>query len=108
MNINWNEIKEKYPKSFYKIVDYHFNIELIDDLDNSNIFRDFCYCDIEEFFDSQNYIIVIDYNTDNNFCIDIYQNEYCLYSSYKILFENRIKAKEQAIYKAFEILEESL
>ena len=64
-----------------------------------------CYCDLEKFFD------------DNGLEIEIYRNDFNNSWTFRITGQkfvimppeySRQQAKEQAIYKAFEILEEKL
>jgi hypothetical protein len=48
INIGWNKIKEKYPKSFASFWRKHPDINI-----------PVCYCDIESFFDENSIIINI-------------------------------------------------
>lgn len=121
--IDWNKIKEKWPKSYNKIIkDLCLTY---DDFTNKLYFSTLyelyeykhwiCFCDLVDFFDSWGIIIYITYfNNDtigNFFCM--YDYRICnaetaenYYSSEGII--NRNDAKIQAVYKAFEILEKQL
>jgi hypothetical protein len=121
MNIDWNKIKKEYPKSFDKCIEYlnkkyggdnfyqvifikekeiYFQVEGSDPIY-------LCYCDIEKFFDDIGIIINIAHN------LLYLRYDYIIYSLSSKLDtisgnENfRQEAKEQAIYKAFEILEKN-
>jgi hypothetical protein len=121
IDIDWKEIKEKYSNALEKYCKY-FNIYYYEDFDTcfyeESEFKHNdgsclilpvrkCYCDIEKFFDDNGVIITIDsaYMKQYWFVIEtdqkIYNHEVDCYSS-------RQEAKEQAIKKAFEILEEQL
>jgi hypothetical protein len=45
MSINWNEIKQKYPKAYE-----HYEYWIVEESTCNNEFES-CFCDIEEFFD---------------------------------------------------------
>jgi hypothetical protein len=118
MNIDWNLIKRKYPKAYEKFLKtdkYNYGFGFF-------IPKDICFCDIEKFFDSLGIITEIVY------CSKTFQNIYddpCWYyiiqkkdmitNEFKGFVEiiekyyfTRQEAKEQAILKAFEILENKL
>lgn len=123
MNIDFKMIKEKCPKAYKMFKDYYqddwcnfcgTDLSKCDcDKDSDYSLRDVCYCDFEKFFDEDQGIIII-------ICLhDEYEAfVYTIYSKKesKIIFESdfdlnwkmREEAKEQAIYKAFKILEKKL
>ncbi len=121
MNIDWKLIKEKYPKSYEKFIDCIFFkpfkiAKIQSDLDYL-IIKDnliilgaykisFCFCDLEKFFDEQGIIILYKHRI-GHFQIEIRnKNISLLWCS--PLTETRQEAQEQAIYKAFEIMENKL
>ena len=115
MNINWEEIKERYPNSYKMlgiwIISYKFkSIGWAEPKD----YEQLCYCDLEKFFDDNGIIIEILANFDymegfNRFSWSITGKNINRENTYsKIDYETRNEAKEQAIYKAFEILEKRL
>lgn len=118
MNIDWDLIKEKYQKGYENYLQYIFeknkiiNIMWDEDLYENieDLIKKSCYCDLEKFFDDNGIIIEINYWHINCFNFDITNSK-----TNKILYEQQLgeiktrqKAKEQVIYKAFEILEEKI
>jgi hypothetical protein len=106
MNINWQEIKEKYPKG-YEVCRRYFNI-------SSNYPEDWgclCFCDIETFFDNNNLFIEISFHAiTNNWRWEIYtrgNKGWWLYIDFGHVPEGqgRPEAKIEAIKKAFEIFQ---
>ena len=93
MNINWQEIKEKNPKALNKFGEFS---EVNKYMVEHGIYINICYCDLEEFFDD----IGIDLLE-----LLIKIKNYCKKDEFP--FHKKL-AKEQAIYKAFEIFEEQL
>ena len=109
MNINWQEIKEKYPNAFKLFVDFmgytkqkyfngwndwvKFNLELR------------CYCDLEKFFDDNGIYIEIYINPIDKKTWNVSIDKYDIFL---ISIRSRQEAKEQAIIKGFEILEQQL
>ena len=120
MNIDWNEIKEKYPK-IWKIFLKKINVEYFVSPMGYQFLRkyneytcqydiDICYCDIEKFFDDNELLILLDYEYKNMqkdkywfYIVENYDSE-----ENREIYNSRDKAKEQAIYKAFEILEQQI
>ena len=118
MNIDWQKIEEKYPKALNKFCEYK-NVLFCKEMDtNFAIESEFkqkdgfclllpeeiCYCDLEKFFDDNG----IDF-------LELYVNQKDIITKQHIwenrdIDKNRIKqeTKEEAILKAFEILEERL
>lgn len=109
MNIDWNEIKDKYPEFFEK-----FKKFITGTFGITKIIEEVCYCDIERFFDDNgihlninclfefgqiNYEYSILFKKGN-----LYQNDY----SITYTCNTRDEAKKQAIEKSFEILEDKL
>ena len=111
--MNWNLIKEKYPKAYKEGQDWWVaHAEIYEPAFLFNIGNRFLY----DFFDEQGIIIQIkffwkaevlgkkwSYEISNDF-------EY-IYSSNlndSITYSNRTEAEEQAFIKAFEILEDKL
>ena len=120
MNIDWNEIKEKYPNKFnllthYLLVKIIPADRIIINSENELVYTlyypefDFpiCYCNIEKFFkDNDIEINIMKLYIDGEYVINIFtcdgiNNDFRKY-------KKDDKAKEQAIYKAFEILEQQL
>jgi hypothetical protein len=102
MNINWEIIKEKYPKGYVKYRIYYCGFESSLLTGNNTI----CYCDLEKFFDDNEFIIEIinwTFLKEFMFYINWYGDSF---ESEK--YNSRKECKEQAIYKAFEILENKL
>lgn len=131
MNIDFDLIKQKYPKAFDKFINYlieiknlHGNLYFIENI-IYNLLNDknfICYCDLEKFFDNNNIIIEI--------CLDIrvlFSNEKKWFVNFFFInklfqieiiqlnnsetdfyFNTRDEAKEQSVLKAFEILKEQL
>jgi hypothetical protein len=103
MNIDFDIIKRKCPKSYDKF--------LTDIAKVYNKKFTFCYCDLERFFDENGIIIEIgiiqEYKT---FYSDLYNHKFeNIYSGWcDKIWLSRDEAKEQAIYKAFGIMEASL
>ncbi len=105
MNIDWNLIKNKYPKAYKKIT-FNFKLQNKGAKPKFYLENDFCYCDLEKFFDDNGIFITI----------PLYVTKFC----YLIFFKGikgfqaisgelpRDEAKEQAIYKACEVLEKAL
>jgi hypothetical protein len=119
MNIDWNKIKKEYPKGYDLFLKSGIAIENCDnelqkaEYNKFGHIEELCYCDIEKFFDDNGVIIIINklvgwnkgwsYNVrminKSNFHLKTYAK--CNY------IKTRDEAKEQAIYKAFEILEKN-
>jgi hypothetical protein len=107
MNINWQEIKEKYPKAINILMEWIHKRN--QDYTNKVIinFKELCYCDLEKFFkDNDIEINIMKLYIDGEYVINIFtcdgiNNDFRKY-------KKDDKAKEQAIYKAFEILEQQL
>jgi hypothetical protein len=116
MNIGWKEIKEKYPKAwgiFKKILDdklMGLKYDNDDDLIKRRIphFIKLCYCDLEKFFDNNGIMILIGHYL--TYYVEIKRIEkYGFLTIYNGgSYNSRQEAKEQAINKAFEILEGKL
>lgn len=113
MQIDWNKIKKECPESYNKYLNFIFNKNIIkyilndEDLEKNieDLIEESCYCDLEKFFDDNMVIIVIEFDYNNfEYRIDNFNNEpyYKPVNSSK----SRQEAKEQAIYKAFEIMEQ--
>jgi len=106
MQIDWHKIKKEYPKGTQQWQLYK----------NNNIINGYCgcFCDIIKFLDSCGIYIfslintenlffgfeIWDGNKDNSF---LFSND-CIDRNYK----TRDESQEQAVYKAFEILEEQV
>jgi hypothetical protein len=112
----WKEIKEKYPKGYMKIKK-HLDPDCIVGgyhlLKYNGVFKDgflevdYCYCDIEKFFDEQGIIINYDKCSDDfieHWLYTIRMKNFYDESGYD--FYSRNEAKLEAIKKAFEISEE--
>lgn len=131
MNIDWQEVKNKFPIAFRKFLesytccdveayyDCNKNFHVKKYNENSGQFElDVCYCDLEDFFDNNGIRINIFNNySGENWEVVILKKEYgsitnnlywsCKYQNNKGL-NSRQKAKEAAIPKAFETLDEIL
>ena len=118
MNIDWNEIKEKYPKAYNKFITENNLVEDITggklkllkdciDVDNGYDISEassICYCDLEKLFDDNGYRIY--YTSDNRYDISKY-NEYDILETIFISeVIDKLIIKQQAILKTFEILED--
>ena len=128
MKINWEEIKEKYPKSFKMFCKNCIDINVPDIyVKFSNKAKDYinyaneqiCYCDLEKFFDDNGIIICVGYLRSNKLNKDVWHYQisyksrnkiktYYVNNDTRIKYTNKDEAKQQAILKAFEILEEQL
>ena len=113
MTIDLKEIKNKYPKGFEKLLFYHFDKDYPDEINQESkkyMIDTICYCDIEKFFDDNGIIISILYRNVISNNIDKWY--FKMYDDYgndtSEGCKTRSEAKEQAIYKAFKILEERL
>ncbi len=96
MNIDWKLIKEKYQKSYKDCIQFAIS--------SDDEFHFNCFCDFEKFFDDNRVFIEIIYK--QNYEHDIVDWEFAICNNVIICgFKSRQEAKEQAIYKAFEILE---
>lgn len=106
MNIDWQEIKKKYPNIKEKF-DMYFDYEKLD--------CDYCYCDIEKFFDDNEIIILPLYYLSRNPHDESWYDDW----GFEIITKNGIKirimnlksrneSKLEAVKKAFEILEKKL
>jgi hypothetical protein len=106
MNINLQEIKEKYPKCYNKLLN-EINQDKVGCKNGVKyIFDTICYCDLEKFFDDNGYRIY--YTSDNRYDISKY-NEYDILKSIFISeVIDKLIIKQQAILKAFEILEQQI
>jgi hypothetical protein len=130
-DINWNEIKEKYPKGYEKFKYSCYPTDLKDSefwIDNDRDDNPIIYYDgkeersyiqlplylyyglLEKFFDDNGIIIDIYYKFNFHFSYTIYYKNSMVFKSY---FEDkttykRNEAKPAAIFKAFEILEKEL
>lgn len=109
MNIDWKSIKEKYPLAYER---YEYWI-----VEESTCLNEYesCYCDIESFFDQNGIEIFIEQYIDDDdhkfYHFQILFNNVLQFSwANKQYFRtnSREEAKEAAIYKAFEILNEKL
>jgi hypothetical protein len=107
MNIDWEKIENKYLKGFEKLLFYYFDKDYPDEIDQESkkyMIDTIYYCDFEKFFEDNGIDL-----------LELYINQKDIITKQHIwenrdIDKNRIKqeAKEQAIYKAFEILEERL
>jgi hypothetical protein len=115
MKIDWNKIKQKYPKSYFKFLNYgDGKIEEFEIHNNSfsKYGLPLCYCDLEKFFDDNGikifilpYFASISNEELQRYQILIIDKKYARnFDCYNL----RIEAKAPAIYKAFEILEATL
>jgi hypothetical protein len=114
--IDYDKIKRKRPQAFDLFLKNNPEIRFEDnafwDYHNNIIFP--CYCDFEQFFDEQKIIILYliwqDYKGAFKFYkIDIIDKDDLTYlNAIKTKTFEIKEAKEQAIYKAFEILEKKL
>lgn len=112
MQIDWNKIKKEYPKSYNKFMNDN-NLTLYN-MGNNEFYpfgendEDICYCDLEKFFDDNGIINEINYWHKDcyNFTITNYKTNRILYEEQVGKIQSRQEAKLQAIYKAFEIMEE--
>jgi hypothetical protein len=132
MNINWEEIVKKYPKSIKKFEEkysdfktdckYISGLNLAFSISNSGIYQydtalcpsrkigfDIFYILCEKFFDENDVIIEIDYYHESKWWgFDIIHEEKLIYSHVietDDFFDTRDEAKEHALLKAFEIME---
>ena len=119
MNIDFNLIKQKYPKSLKLFIAFlikNKNLKGDNNFIEICVFKmllknQICYCDLERFFDDNGIIIDIIYDSDeNNFWYTIHRNQFNIFDSHHDIHEHypRKEAKQQSIYKAFEILEKKL
>ena len=102
MNIDWNKIKEKYPKGYNKFINFYkkyFDYKKGDSLNTlwiKNKLNNICYCDLEKFFMSCNILL-------------FWRLKLVLQDKFQSdIIENYEKYQTKAIYNAFEILEERL
>ena len=126
MNIDWNEIKEKYPNKFnllthYLLVKIIPADRIIINSENKLVYTlyypefDFpiCYSDLENFFDD-NGIIINKYHTRYKYIFGIKNRNIKGYAGYiknqyiSKEFENYEERNKKAILKAFEILEQQI
>lgn len=110
--MNWNLIKEKYPKVADKLIK-HYQID--DSLIGYRYFmEDYLRRNLYDFFDGEGIIIEIGFSPGNkvlpgdtvfyyDFCIDDFP-----VAESKDYYKTRTEAEEQSFLKAFEILEEKL
>ena len=109
--INWNEIKDKYPKAWMLLkkwweneLDCTFGDEYADLVMNTREFYDF--------FDQNELWIEISSQAINNWSFNIFKltddNFDCIFSENSYKLSNRIEAEGYAFYKAFELLEKKL
>lgn len=116
--MNWQEIYEKYPRSWNKLA-LRFLIRIYDgrlvdvgcEVDNPKLMCNFNLRNLYDFFDEQEIIIQIGYWADDlEYWFDIYkplmQSGCCLVNEDG--FTTRTEAEEQAFLQAFKILEERL
>lgn len=111
MNIDWNKIKNEYPESYNKYKDWiqggmHY-------LTEKEITQGTCYCDLEKFFDDNEIKICITYCEYCHTTTDqLKEWGYKIHETrsyyYEEIYCTRKEAKEAAIYKAFEIMEDKL
>lgn len=105
MKIDWQKMKIDYPRAYEKFEKYYNIIEADDTIfitlsDEKIITNRTAYEDFEAFFDSVGIIIEIYRRlTYSDWVSNILDNKY---------FSSRNEAKEQAIFKAFEILNKEL
>jgi hypothetical protein len=88
--MNWKKIKNKYPNA-YKLC---------------NVNQIYCDCDLEEFFDNQEIYIEVEYEFTNSFSWSIQYDHHVDFSERNLI--SRKEAKNEAIEKAFEILENKI
>ena len=102
----WEEVKSNSPKSWNKFIFWCNNN--FEDFIHQESFDFICYCDIEKFFDENSIKIFFDMDKETNFfeyeIVILLKNRLYNhnYSGYKFSY---IKAKFEAVKKAFEILE---
>lgn len=136
MNINWNEIKEKYPKSYNKAIFanasyWETETQKITKQHEQDVIDYLCYCSLENFFDKNSIEIFIKklYKTNHKktwlkegnyrYWILIHKKINVENITHKInikseiitsqrCYASRNESKEQAILKSFEILEKQL
>ena len=96
--MNWNKIKEKYPKAHKKLFD---TCKVVIDIDSDR--------DLYDFFDEQGIIINV-YNLFGSFWWDIKEYYERLFAEHakEDQYKTRTEAEEKAFTKAFELLEEKL
>jgi hypothetical protein len=118
--INWNEIKDKYPKAWNLLIQFQTNglfpfydvydrIELQIEIDEEIDVND---RSLYDFFDQNELWIEISAQAINDWSFDIFRltddNFDCLFSESNYKLINRSKAEEAAFYKAFELLEHKI
>lgn len=116
MNQNWNKIiKEHYPKVYEKLINYFRAINDIYKICNfkEKDLETLCHCELEDFFESQGIDIEL------NIHYNIYKKwDYCLFPEWlkdkteyyilsEIAYSRKQDARENAVLKACEILEEN-
>lgn len=109
----WGNIKQKYPLGYKKFIEYISNIKKFDWITIDHCMSEFniCYCNIKSFFKKFKFILIIDYDPEeNDFFFWIYKSQFNIYNtSEKHLHEKTEEEVEIEITKiAFEILEKRL
>jgi len=118
VNMNWNEIKEKYPESWNKLREWRKYIDycetqddlghyITDGVHRVGVWIYFNKRDLYDFFDEQHVYVVVSYLAGSLFMIAGWT--YMINQSVCDRdFKTRIEAEEQAFLKAFEILEDRI
>lgn len=108
MNIDWNKIKDECPKGYSIFRDYCIICGFAGIPTNLFIVYDLGYCLLENFFDNREIIATYRYLiTENLFKYFVY-NKNDKSETYSLPALPRSEAKEQAVYKEFEIFEKRL
>ena len=114
--MNWNKIKEKYPKAHKLLIvwmsdDYcDIDFEFVNDSWKGALLEPYTWEDrrLYDFFDSNEIIITIKYYLGWGYQINNHSNEAGWTQMYEIVkneYKTRIGAEQMAFKKAFELLE---
>lgn len=114
--MDWKEIKDKYPKSWDKLCDYHEN-EVVGLIDHPDVWDQYnlapsCWelRHLYDFFDENELWIETSAQAINSWSFDIFKlteaNFECIYSENNYELLNRQEAEAAAFTKAFEVLED--
>ena len=110
--MNWDKIKEKYPKGLTAWLSFRFGV---DSLDDWGMTKDICISQIQvrtlyDFFDEQGIWIELTFEGEGKFHYDILKDarNYLHIGCDPYSESTRTEAEEKAFEKAFEILETKL
>jgi hypothetical protein len=115
MNIDYDIISNKFPKSFGRLINFteghYFRKENTIGIEvECNVYRNICFCDFTDFFDSEEIVIEIIFHSKiglkwSGRIVNMNNDDTEYYGDELDNYETRPEAQVEAVYQAFKIME---